>query len=572
MTTVTKILSWKKIALYIALIFTAIGISVVLNTTSAYADVPGGGGIDIGGGGQQPPATGPGTDIPDTAQPADEAYGYQVPTLNETITVGCDNWNGAGSWQMAAHCNISSGSVQSHASSPNASWGYLRWSNGGVREFQTSFAGSFGCGPGGNKSAYAQNFYKGVNEAYYTVNTYRWNRNFGWVAVHASTTLTGQNVSYVAQNCLYPETRWSEVTCFWNYDGDSKYSIDRLRNEAAWEHFGDRPALPSDPRPPSGGAGTTPPNCDRTGTAYVYYRTYVDELGYYRLNIEYDYRTYYRESWVIWGWQEVYFNWTQGATLHGHETNFWTYSCNPGLPNALQGPFPNQGSIPNVDQFTNPATCPQVTWQCALDTPTTIGLERDAVLNGTISPSTRASVMRNGQQINVDFARVRVVDTSTPTDIDVTNGGSAPSVRNVSNIEYQTVVKPGSTPFFGSDPNAGMQYFKYYSARGSNSKERFNSWLGNNNANLDKAISFNWASESLSQPFQLQRNYRVTAEFYIPGGSTVGTGGVGGNPGYQWKVGTYDCRDYFGRGSSRVDLGPLTSTSNPVDVVRATNK
>lgn len=384
--------------------------------------------------------------------------------------------------------------------------------------------------------------------------------------------MTGQFVTYYAQSCVYPETRNSEVTCFWNYNGSSWYSNDRNRAASAWTLLGNRGAQAGDPRQPSGGTGTTPPNCDRTGTANVYYRTNVDKLGYYRMFVDYNYRTYYKEAWVIWGSQEVYSNWTRGGTLPGSANTWWTYTCQPGLSNALQGPWNWQNQLPDVDRYTNPATCPQVTWQCVLGDPTTIGLDRTAVLRGNLSPTTRSTVMRNGEKVNIDFARVRIVDTSTPNDIDVTDGGTAPSVRNVTNIAYQTFIKDGSTPFYGTDPNSSQQYFKYYNARAGDSKEKFNTWINHNNNNLEKAISFNWASTSKSQPFMMQRQYRVTAEFYIPGGSTIGSGGAGGNPGYQWKQGTYDCRDYQGRGQSRVDRGLLTSTSNPVEVVRSVNQ
>jgi hypothetical protein len=565
-----------KVLLFIAGVFLATMLSLFVFAQAAHADggIGGGGGgdIDVGGGGAQPPASGIGTDTPDTPRPSGGSTGATLPDFVTPYQMACNNWSGAGSWKPGTNCvTTSDGVISAAPGEPKRGWGTskvypgMKFGTYVVNNGQT-------CGPSGLKSAYGQNWRRVVSDYVEVDSTYRWNRNFGWVKVSSSQKLMGQYISYYSYGCLYPTDSYSQTVCFWNYGGNAKYSIDRTRNLSAWTHYGDRPKLGSDPRVPTGGSGTTPPNCDRTGSANVYYKTQTNPLGYYKMLITYNYKVYTKLAWIAWGNQEVYAQWSQGGTQNGSATTYWTHTCRPGAPNATEGPYNNQGAIPNLDRYTNPATCPQVTWQCKLGTPTTVGLDRNAVLGGTLSPTTKASAMRNGEKVNIDFANVRIVDTSSIRDVDVTDGGTSPGVKDVTNISYKTEVKPGSTPFYGTDANSGTQYFKYYSKRTGTTTEKFGSWLNNNNANQDKAISFNWASESSTQGFVLQRTYRVTASFLVPQGGDMGTGGAGAAKPYTWKVGTYDCHDYSGRGNSRVDRGILTSSSNPITVVRATNK
>ena len=562
----------QRVGLVVVSIFFALLCNFVLSSNPIWAAGGGSGDpppIDVGGGAGNPPASGIGTDTPNTPNPADTSNYKENPAGTARADVGCSDWSGSPTWIMAASCKFTSDKVVSGFSGlPGVDYGWGQDIHG--RPVTRISILNVPCEANGNKSAYARTWFRDSVDYYKLTGTYRWNKDFGWV-ISFTVKLIGQMPTYSPEGCIYPSTQYSQVTCFWNYNGNSLYSIDRNVNIAGWTDFGKRGSIAGDPREPTGGSGTTAPSCDRTGSANVYFRTNVKDYGYYRMYVDWTQRTYYKEAWVIWGNQEVYANWTRGSAMPGYATTFWTYTCSPGQSNALQGPWNYQNQLPNVDRYTNPATCPQVIWQCKAQTPTTIALDRASVLSGTVSPTSKASVMRNGEKVNIDFARIRIIDTSTPADIDVTDGGSSPGVRNVTNISYNTTVGGNSTPFYGTNPNGSGQYFKYYASRSTNTLEKFGMWLSNNNANLDKSISFTWAGDA-GKPFTLQRIYRVSAEFYVPGGSSIGSGGVGAPASYVWKAGTYDCRDYSGRGVSRVDLGPLVVTSNPVDVVRSVNK
>lgn len=569
----------QRIALFFAFLLTAVGLSLTFNISPAFAvgeegtdppviDAGTGGGAGGGSGG----GSGGGPVAP--PKPSGGSEGWQVPEGVNKFQLNCQDWGGSGSWKISSTCNNSNEYIYDNApGSPSRGWGYYSYRgihspvSGG-----TYVVGNTTCAPSGNKSAYAKNWTKQVVKSHERQFDFRLDSTkTEWIIFYPVNRVVGEHINMFAGSCEYPTTQWSTTTCFWNYQGDASYSLDRKKAFSSWSNFGTRSPRASDPKTPSGGTGSTAPNCGRTGSANVSYNLPVDDLGYYTVHVTYNYRTYTRETWVAQG-RTLYTNWTRGGVLNGQNRTWWAYSCRPGSANALDGAYGNQSSIPDRDRYTNPATCPQVTWQCALDTPTTIGLDRTAVTSGRVSPTAAAKVMRNGEQVNVDFARVRVIDTSTSTDIDITNGGTAPSVRNISNIAYKTNVKEGSTPFYGDDPNASSQYFKMYETRGADKLAKFDTWKANNNSNLDKALSFNWASESSSERFAVQRTYRVTGEFYIPAGSTIGTGGAGASLGYKWEIGTYDCKDYSGRGSSRVDRGILTSTSNPVEVIRSVNR
>jgi len=568
-----------RVLLIVAGVLSAAVLSLFVFAAPAHADggIGGGGGGDIdvgvGGGGSAPPTSGIGTDVPNTPKPSGGATSQQKPQVGNNYALGCANWSGAGSWQPGASCN----SERAHtiAGGPASSAGRKEsWGSSTVYsgiKF-TTYVQDNQCAPSGQKSAYGQNWRQLVADYVEHPYYYKWNRNFGWVKFEQPPVLMGQYISYYQFGCLYPTDQRSSTTCFWNYGGNAKYSIDRTRPQSAWSAYGNRPALASDPRQPTGGSGTTPPSCDRTGTANVYYKTKTNPFGYYKMFTSYSYKTYNNLKWIAWGNQVVYSQWSSGGTQPGSATTYWTHSCRPGAANATEGPYNSQGALPNIDKFTNPATCPQVQWQCKLGTPTTFGLDRAAVTSGRLSPTTPAAAMRNGERVNLDFANVRIVDTSTARDVDVTDGGSSNGVKDVTNIAYKTEVKGGSTPFYGTDANASIQYFKYFANRSNASIEKFGQWYNNNNANGNKAMSFNWASESASQGFVVERTYRVTASFNTPQGGDMGNGAASAPQGSSWKVGTYDCRDYQGRGANRVDKGILTSSSNPLNVVRATNK
>lgn len=568
---------WHKLLLVVGGVILAFAFSLFFHSSSAWAVGEGGGGggdIDAGGGSGGGPSSGIGTDTPDTPKPPSSNNSNTTTASGIYYDLGCTNWSGAGSWRMSASCNFTNDAViNGSPGNPKLNWGYQYTPRGMGYFGQGAYVAPGGCGPQGAKSAYGQTWRKDVVDAHsYTVD-YKWYKSAGWVKFTTDLGITGQNVTYWPYGCLYPTTQWSSVQCFWNYNGNAAYSIDRTRAASAWDPFGTRSPQAGDPRPPSGGSGQVAPSCDRTGSAYVYYKTRVDKLGYYKVYIDYNYRTYTKESWIAWGNQEVYHNWTSGSTLKGSNTTWWTYSCRPGLANSTQGAYNSQGALPNIDAYTNPATCPQVNWQCKLGTATTAGLDRNAVAAGTVNPKTGVTVMRNGEQIPVTFSTLKVVDTSTPADIDVTNGGAAPGIKDVTKIDYVDKVKPGSTPFNGTDPNAANQYFKFFKAPGSTVTESFNTYYAKANENVNKAISFYWASDSASQPFAMQRQWKIGASFYVPQGGAIGGSSPSAPEGFSWKYGEYNCMEYIGRGATRVATGNLlTGETNPITVVRATNQ
>jgi hypothetical protein len=568
----------KLLTLYafFAGLFVAVGISLFGNISAAWAcdgpgfceGIPGGGGATNPGPGNPAPAPGPGP------RPAKyvKSSSY-ASSADATYQVNCVNGYAPGTT-----CSVNEGAIKNAPGTiaPREAYGYQY--QGGGKNLVTLVGNPRTCAPNGDLSAYAQTWKQWISTAGVTEIDYRLGKDENlhpkWIPF-TTTRETGKMVYYQFSGCVYPTKTYQYTTCFWNFGGNSHYSINK--NNANWALFSNRPRLGSDPAAPSGGSGQTPPSgrcADGRGTnIYVQNNVQPNDMGYYSVTVSYNYRLYTREAWKRANGSEVYSpGWKASSALSNSSTGYWVYSCN-STGNPVEGRFGSKGAIPNRDNFMNPATCPQVSWQCKLGTPTTFGLDRAAVTSGRLSPTTTASAMRNGEKVNIDFANVRVVDTSTARDIDVTDGGTSPGVRNISNIAYKTNVKTGSTPFYGTDPNASIQYFKYFANRGNTSIEKFGSWYNKNNSNLDKAMSFNWASESSSQGFVVQRQYRVSGEFFIPAPPLIPNGSsAGGSPGGVWKPGTYDCKDYSGRGANRVDRGILTSSSNPLTVVRATNK
>lgn len=524
------------------------------------------------GGNGNPGGSGGGSSNPGPKPP--DQYVYTPPRTNSNFNfvVNCSNWSGAGSWIPSASCNTTQDAVlRAQNSAPAKGWGEVAQNGApGI----TDFIGGMSCGPIGAKSGYAQNWSKQV--AVTNVQQYTWvlAGTQGWVRVPWALQPVGASVYYTFLGCAYPVDSYQYLSCFYNYGGTAYYSPDRTRAFAGWSNFGPRPALASDPRPPSGGTGQTPPSCDRTGSAYVYFGKNPDQLGYYAMHVTYTYRNYTDLQWSIPGGRVLYNQWTRSGPIAGSATTWWAFSCRPGvaLNQAVEGAFNSQGSLPNRDAYLNPATCYTTSWQCVLTTQSTVGLDRNAVAAGTVNPKTGVTVMRNGEQIPVTFATVKIVDTSTAADIDVTNGQSSPSVQKINSISYVDNVKPGSTPFNGTDPNAGNQYFKFFTAPGSTTTESFGTYYLGANQNVNKAISFYWASDSAAQPFAMQRQWKVDGVFRIPLPSGIGSSAGTGGGGYTYKQGQYDCHSYTGRGANRVDKGILVSETNPITVVRATNQ
>lgn len=566
---------YRKIVFYLLIALIGLSASLFVSaviSTTAYA------GVGIGGGDETPPTPpDPNNPNPPNPTPPSSQKTTEIkPTNSASFSLICSNWGGSGSWKLSASCNTTTSAIK-NANPLEPKEGYKTRGGQGPIGFTSGLANT-ACGPNGNISAYKQKWSSRVEAA----TEYQWlvYPDGRWEAGPEAPTLMGYNVYYSFQGCNYPVEERQYTRCYWNNQGNISYSINRSANIGNWNVYYTRPAQAGDPKAPTGGSGNAAPSGRCTGGSgvsnYVSVNADVHKYGYYSAVYSFNSRLYTHIQYVADGkiWYKP--GWSGGGIQNHTNRNFFTYSCITN-GNAIKGPYNSQAATPNVDPYLNPATCRQVSWQCKLGTPTTIGLDRAAVLNGSVNPNSKATVMRNGQKVNIDFANVRIVDTSTSRDIDITDGGSSPGVRNITNIGYQTKVAPGSTPFYGdnSSPKTGntnttQQYFKYFANRSNSTIEKFYTWLPNNNANQNKAISFNWASDA-SAPFKVTREYNVSGQFLTPGGASVGTGGAV-NTGYIWKDGTYSCREYSGRGSGRVDIGPLVSTSNPVEVVRSVNQ
>ena len=493
------------------------------------------------------------------------------------FVVACSDWDGSSSWKLSSNCAVTDANIFSSGNGKQT-WGlngvYVREGTG-ERTLSSSFPTSYSifktCSPSGQKSPYAQTWNLKVQQTFQT--EYYWKYNFiiaDWESKSRTPVLIGEYALYSGVGCIWPIDDTIEVKCFWNYGGNAYYSIDRNRTASGWDNFGPRPALASDPRTPTGGSGTNAPNCDVQGpNPTVGYGKDVDKLGYYKIYVDYNYRVYKDIRWITTGGTVLYNQWSQGATLAGSSATWWAYSCSAGLPNATEGAYYSQGALPDRDSSLNPANCPQSVWECQLSSPQTIGLDLTSVAAGTTNPTTPVTVMRNGEKIPVTFAKVRVVDQTNNSNTDVTNGAVGGGVKDITNIEYKAEVKVGSTPFYGTNPNDSKQYFKLFRNATSDSTDKWGTWYGNANANINKTLAFVWASEG-PKPFVAERNYRVTGSFLVPQGGAINSGSSAGAPqGSEWKVGTYDCLDYDYSSGTRVSNGPLTAYSNDVNVVRS---
>ena len=327
-----------------------------------------------------------------------------------------------------------------------------------------------------------------------------------------------------------------------------------------------RGALAGDPNAPVwNGDENTEPTCDRTGSANVKITQNLEEngYGYYRLSPTYSYQKYVRTDWVG-GGITFYSKWTNPNGGNGSNTGWFTYSCSADRP--FEGPFSYNG-LPDRSANFDPASCPQVNWQCELEDSTTIGLDRGIIPAGTTKVTTPVTVMRNGETIPLTFSKLRVVDyTANGAGVNVTNGVAGPGVKNVSGIDYKSNVKEGSTPFYGTDVNSNSQYFKQYKTFDTKNVEKWDIWLTDANTNVNKGISFNWASDGAAA-FAAERQYRVTAEFYVPRGTTIDSDGNAGSYGYRWIKDTKNCYEYDSSGNQTSNM--LTATSNPTNVVRS---
>lgn len=563
-----KEFSVKKLLLMITGVVFGVFIALVLSVSSAHAiGSEGGTGTNPGQGGGTAPGTG--SSAPRITKSATVSAPYDKG--NTTFSQKCQE-----GWVYGGNCSVTKTMVVHQAGNGYvcATVGYQPYCDnlspvlsGGATHYAMGDPQT--CPAIGGKAAYKQNYSVKTTEATRTIWEYNEDTHEN---KKAGTYVYNVQVYYQFLSCVYPTDQYSYETCFWNYNGNSWYSTSRAAIGSNGQQFVKRAPRGDDPRTPTGGSGTTPPNCGQTGSAHVKFDTDVKNLGYYKTQIGWSQRTYTNLKWV--GDGTVFRStWTPGGVGNRTVNDYWAYSCRAGASNQTEGSFKSAGSIPNRDQYLNPANCPQALWQCELATPTTVGLDRNAVLAGRISPNTASTVMRNGQKIPLNWSTVRIVSISGGKKVDVSNGGTGPSVRKVSAITNVDQVLAGSSPFFGKNPkdvNSGNQYFKRYASLSSKTVVAWGGRQANANKNVNQAIAFTWASNT-STGWQARRSWQVTAEFLIPKGGSIGTGGSGGNQGSQWLKGTYDCHSYKTVNGKRVDNGILYGQTNKISVVRSTN-
>jgi hypothetical protein len=545
-----------------------VGLFIILSSSIAHADTigVGGGGSGpgtggSGGGGGSGGSTGVVTKKAFLSAPYDKD--------NHNFTINCDN-----AWAEGAGCNVGVASIQNKegrgftCSNAAADTSYNQCDNLSPTANSTRFQpAGFTCPPlADGKAAYAQTWHLRVSET---------NRNV-YVYEDGKTVSSGQYLYsriyyYTFSNCVYPTDRVSTVTCFWNYSGNAKYSLSRGSIGSNGQDFGTRPSRGDDPRPPSGGVAKVAPSCDRTGSAYVRYDTSVNDLGYYKVQVNWTQKTFKNTQWIGAGGAVLRNNWTSTGPTDGGAAAYFAYSCSPTTPNATEGPFNSPGSIPNRDAFLNPANCPQALWQCELATPTTLALDRPSVMNGSVNPSSKSSVMRNGEKNPMIWSTLRIVDITRGGRVDVTNGNQGNAVRNINKLEYKDSVTEGSTPFYGKDANDKDQYFKQLEGGTSRSSIKWDVWRSEANKNTDKAMAFYWASDDENKPFSAKRVFRVSGEFLIPKGGVISPQGPGAPQGMVWKAGTYDCHEYANQNGQRIDKGILEAKTNQVVVLRSTS-
>lgn len=197
--------------------------------------------------------------------------------------------------------------------------------------------------------------------------------------------------------------------------------------------------------------------------------------------------------------------------------NYSTYAVNACNYNYVKVGA-NHGALPNNVNFAVSACS---NFQCSA-----VGTK----IGGTDQP---VQVMRNGANVSVLFANLNVNHDA--------------GVRNITNIQRNTTVVGGSSPFNGTDANAGNQYFQLQNEKGSRLK--FGQWESGSNVNRN--LVFYWASDQ-GKNFKLTSNYKFDGEFYV-----YAAGNTNGGGGYVWAKDTINCAN---------------SVSNPVTVTRSVNR
>lgn len=230
---------------------------------------------------------------------------------------------------------------------------------------------------------------------------------------------------------------------------------------------------------PEGWSGTWQPSFTaRTGETAAGDPLY----GYYRLLWVLDYRVCVKYAYPSWLNQPVRYDCSEAGT--DTTVRPYTYACdtNPPLQEGIRS-----------NALFRAADCVP-SWECVLTGDTLVGGERESV-----------TVMRNGENTEVrnPTPGVRI---STPT-----------RIRDVRSWKALRTITPGSTP----------------SADYVNASWEWEKW-GNHTATSN--ISFNWASETASQPFSWDTRYRFTADYLVPKQDRL-NGGVS----YVWVTQTSDC-------------------------------
>lgn len=587
-----------KVLLFITVLFGATLVFNLSSSTPAFADhVPcaGLGAIDQGtGNANQGVACGPHAAPPSPAdctstscpgQPA-RTFSGEVPNLDDvTFFVGCDFWSlnnsltpRQTSYQLSQSCTTGLTSIDRAATALHG--GEPLWRSGGLRWYGTAFSGAAsefasGCNANGENSAYGGNFRRQVSfTAQYAVYVFDGNLEVTREVPGTRSYLT----NYTRSACLYPvPVTGVDLRCYYNYNGTSYFS----RDIGAIQNGGEtqrppRGALPGDPRPPvwNGNPGVAP-QCDRTGSPNVVQSQdlSVNGYGYYRLVPTFNWDRYLRTDWVA-GTTVLYSRWTNTVRNAAGDSRGWfVYSCQ--ADNPYEGRF-DYANLPNRNAFFNVASCPQVNWRCEIaDSTTSGGIDRATIPNGQTQVNTVVSVIRNGEPVPITFSRLRVVDVTNGVTTDITNGGVGSGVRNIERLEYRSLVRNGSTPFNGTNINSGSQlnasnqYFRLFTSPAGTTVEPWTSWRQDANTNLDKSLAFYWATETANGSFAAQRQWRVTAEFFVPQGTTIDSGGNFGSFTYQWVRDTKNCFTVDGSGAQTTTL--LTAASNPIRVVRSVN-
>lgn len=577
---------------FFSTLFVALFLSFVLHSAPAFASGTencgllgsegcvdtGGGNPGGGGGGNCNTSTGCAGETPQ------RSYSSRPFNINNvTYFVGCERWgyplSSPTSYRLSTSCNTGLSAIINRG---NALYGSVPgFQSGGVRWFGSSLVGSLypyasQCSPQGENSAYGGTFRREANRIVeYEVLTWPNRGPDGTDLV-----IRNEINSYVITNfsqigCSYPQPVVAvDRYCFWNYAGTSYFSRDRNAIQTGGTLVNVRGSLPGDPRRPVWNGPSSAPQCDQIGRADVIQTQDLSEngYGYYRLVPTFNWNRYIRTDWVGGGtvFRSIWSNPNNGA---GDNRGWFVYSCR--ADNPYEGRF-TYAQLPNRNQFFDEASCPQVTWRCEIaDSTTSGGIDRALIPSGQTQVNTVVTVIRNGEPVPIRFSRLRVIDVTDGVTTDITDGGSGSGVRNIERLEYRSLVRNGSTPFngtnitAGSQLNAGNQYFRLFTSPAGSTSEPWMQWRADANGNLDKSISFYWATETDTGSFAAQRQWRVTAEFFVPQGTYIDSDGNFGSYGYAWVRDTKNCYTVNSSGEQTTTL--LTATSNPIRVVRSVN-